>query len=68
MSGYGFFCNSNAFGIILIGHDICLDCWDGLKQMKKYPGYCELMQKAYMDRLGFASIYALSHCSKRKLV
>lgn len=56
MSGYDSLSSSKALGTILTFHDATLASCPALKQRWKYPAFFGLRQKAYMDRLGLASV------------
>src|SRR6266566_4443342 len=63
MSGYEFLSSSKPFGMIRTGHELTRDPRLALKQRTKYPGCLASMQKAYVERLGLASMYVVSHFS-----
>ena len=63
ISGYWYPLSSKPCGITRIGTPITVPVRLALKHSQKYPGCFVSMQNAYADRLGFASMYVVSHFS-----
>jgi len=63
MSGYGWPISWKPWGMTLTFQSISLAFWPALKHRWKLPGLSRLIQNWYIDRLGLAFVYVVSHSS-----